>query len=181
MQERQEKNMVIKLLRKNMKNELYISGIIILISKLILGLNLASIIYIFYKFISLADIKITIAFFEAKFMSLFSSFYKVAYTNKSGMRVEEYIPVFLNNSYVSYCLSKYKLALYDGIYLALFMSFTIIAMVRYFWSEIAEIIEDYKYQLLKEKQQIVESNQQPFKSKASLHKQNTKPIEYQDL
>ncbi len=165
----------------NQNNKLYVGRTIILVSKLILGLSLASIIYSFYQYISIADIKITIAFFEAKLMSLFSSFYKVAYTNKSGIRVEEYIPLFLNNSYVSYCLSKYKLALYDGIYLALFMSLTIIVMICYFRSEITTIIGEFKYQLLKEKQQDTKNNPEYLQLKAIIKKQDNDPIEYKDL
>lgn len=164
-----------------MSNKLYVGRIIILVGKLILSLSLASLIYSFYKYISIADIKITMAFIEAEFMGLFNNFYKVAYTNKSGIRVEEYIPLFLSNSYVSYCLSKYKLALYEGIYIALFMSFTIIAMIRYFWLEAAAIIEEFKYQSLKEKQEVTKENQEYLQPKTIIKKQTNDPIEYQDL
>lgn len=164
-----------------MSNKLYVGKTIIMVGKLILSLCLASIIYIFYKFISITDIKITIAFFEAKLMSLFSSFYKVAYTNKSGIRVEEYIPIFLMDPYVKHVLLKYKLALYEGIYLALFMSFTIIAMIGYFWSEITVIIKDFKYQILKETQQIAKNNPEYLPPKATVKKQANDSIEYQDL
>ncbi len=182
MQEIKERNMVIKLLEKIMNNdELDIGKIFILVGKLVLGISIASIIYIFYKFISLTDIKITFAIFEAKICSLFSSTYKVSYTNQQGIRLEKYILLFLNDPDVEYVLLKYKLALYNGLNLAFFMISTIALMIWCYRSEINAIIADFKYQLLREKQQIKENNLEPFQPKIVSQKKDKEPIEFQDL
>lgn len=164
-----------------MNNKLYIGRIFILVGKLSLGLTLALIIYVFYKFLSISDVKVTIAFFEAKFMSLFSNFYKVAYTNKQGVRVENYIPIFLNDPYVKQILLKYKLALYNGFNLAFFMLSMIIVVIFYYRSEIRSIIEDFKYQLLKERKQVSKNDPESLRPKIFAQKNDSKPIEYQDL
>jgi len=54
-------------------------------------------------------------------------------------------------------------------------------MICYFRSEITAIIDEFKYQLLKEKQQVTKDNQEYLQPKAIIKKQANDPIEYQDL
>ena len=187
MQGVKEKNMAIRLLRKNMNNELFLGRILMLVAAFILGLSLASVIYSFYQYITIADIKVTFTFFEAKICGWFSSTYKVAYTNQQGVRVEKYASIFLIDPYLDYVLLKYKLALTNGIYLALFMLLAIVGILCYLWPAITVIIEDFKYQLLKKSRLTTNSNKpyetnlESSKPKIALQKKDKQSIEYQDL
>jgi len=82
---------------------------------------------------------------------------------------------------VDYVFLKYKLVIYNGIYLALFLELVTFVMICYFWPQITAIIEEFKYQLLKEKQQATKDNQEYLQPKTIIKKQDHDPIEYQDL
>ncbi len=123
-----------------MIRDLSINKILIMIAKIIGATSLASLIYSFCKNISMADVKIAIAFLEAKFFGLLDSDYKITYTSKYGFKLEKEIQYFLNDSYVLEELAKYKFALYEGLLLALLILLMIFALLGHLWFEIKEII-----------------------------------------
>ena len=78
-----------------MIRDLSINEILTMIAKIIGAISLSSLVYSFCKNISMADIKIGIAFLKAKFFGLLDSDYKITYTSKYGFKLEKEIQYFL--------------------------------------------------------------------------------------
>jgi hypothetical protein len=121
------------------------SQIRIMIIKIIIAISIASLIYSLYKNISMSDVKIAIAFLEAKFFGLFTADYKISYVGQYGIKLERKIQYFLSDQYVLETLAKYKFALYESLLLALYIQFAMIILIHYLWFEIRIIVENVIY------------------------------------
>ena len=185
--------MDIKLSRKAMIRDLSINKILIMIAKIIGAISLSSLIYSFCKNISIADVKIAIAFLEAKFFGLLDSDYKITYTSKYGFKLEKEIQYFFNDSYVSEVLAKYKFALYEGLLLVLLMLLMIFTLLGHLWFEIRSIIENKIYRTSETNQSITKSNTSshdnikpsstiyPLEKKVLSKRKDKTPKDFQDI
>lgn len=174
--------MAIKSSKKAMNNNSLLHQIFIFIGKFIIGICLASIIYSFYKFISFADLRIAIAYLEAKVCGSFSSSYKISYISKYGFKLTKPISEFFTDSHVIYVSSKYQLVFLNGLFLGFYIILVILLLIFTLREDIKEIM------FLSQNQTLNPSQASPnIPSNSVLLGTNTaKPrqkslIEYQDL